>query len=126
MEKGHGEKRSRKREEAITALLTSSSVHGAADRIGVDPKTLQGWMREPGFIEEYRKAKREALSEATARLRSTMTEAVDVLRDVMQNTEHPPGPRVSAAKAVLDNAFKAVEVEDLEERLSALEEHIGK
>jgi hypothetical protein len=40
---------------------------------------------------------------------------------IMQDSTAPASARVSAAKTVLDTAVKAVELEDLEQRLAALE-----
>ena len=124
MNAGHGEKLSRKREDAICALLSSGTVKEAAERTGVDPKTLMAWMREPGFNGAYQEARTAIVSQATARLRSRMSEAVDVLAEVMNEAANPPGPRISAAKTVLEMGLKAVENEEIIDRLSALEEHV--
>jgi hypothetical protein len=43
----------------------------------------------------------------------------------MQDAEAPASARVSAAKAVLETAIKAVELEDLEARIVALETEKG-
>ena len=46
-------------------------------------------------------------------------------RAVMHDSESPASARVSAAKTILDTAIKAVELEDLEQRLTALEMQQG-
>jgi hypothetical protein len=56
------------------------------------------------------------------RLQSDATYAAKVLRDIAEDTEAPASARVSAARAILDSAIKAAEVEDLLPRLQALEE----
>jgi hypothetical protein len=48
-------------------------------------------------------------------------EAVETLRSVMQDADAPASARGSAAKAILETAVKAGELEDLEARLAALE-----
>ena len=48
-------------------------------------------------------------------------EAVETLRRVMHDAEAPAGAKVSAAKAILETAIKAVELEDIEARIAALE-----
>jgi hypothetical protein len=48
--------------------------------------------------------------------------AVETLEAIMQDSEAPASARVSAAKAVLEMAIKAVELEDLEARITALEQ----
>ena len=48
-------------------------------------------------------------------------EAVATLRQVMQTADAPASAKVSAAKTILETAVKAVELEDLEARIVALE-----
>jgi len=48
------------------------------------------------------------------------------LRDVMNDTESPASARVSAARAILEIAVKAVELEDLEARIEELERLLQK
>jgi hypothetical protein len=43
----------------------------------------------------------------------------------MQDAEAPASARVSAAKTILETAVKAVEIEDLEARIMALETQQG-
>ena len=52
-------------------------------------------------------------------------EAVATLREVMQDPDASASARVSAAKAMLDTAFKVVEVEMLEQRIADLEAHLA-
>jgi len=46
---GHGAKFSRKKEEAIVALLIQRNVEEAAKSIGVSTQTLVWWMKLPEF-----------------------------------------------------------------------------
>ncbi|RLG20522.1 hypothetical protein DRN74_05225, partial [Candidatus Micrarchaeota archaeon] len=48
--------------------------------------------------------------------------AISVLMQVMLDQEAPASPRVAAARAVLDYALRIKEIEELEERVSRLEE----
>ncbi len=76
---GHGEKRSRKEEAAISALLTESGIAAAA------------------------------------------MDAVKALRAIVSSEDSPPSTRVSAARTIFDMAYRAVEVDELSERLDRLE-----
>ena len=60
--KGHGEKLSRNQERAISALLVHPTMTQAADAAGVGEVTLWRWLRIPTFKEQYRLARREAVS----------------------------------------------------------------
>ena len=53
-------------------------------------------------------------------------EAVETLRQVMQDPEAPASAKVSAARTILETAVKAVELEDLEEWIAYLEAQIMK
>lgn len=119
---GHGEKLSRKQEQAIAALLSEPTICAAAGRIGVNEATLYRWLQHEEFQSSYRQARRESVSQAIAGLQQASSEAVQTLRDIMANSEAPVSSRVTAAKAVLELALKAVELEDIEERVTALEE----
>ena len=123
--KGHGEKLSRKKEQAIAALLTKPTIPAAAQEVGVTPVTLWRWLQIDEFQEAYRKARRDAVAQATAHLQKACGEAVLALRVVMRDDNAPASARVSAARAVLELAIRGIEVEDLEQRIIALEEHAG-
>ena len=118
---GHGEKWSRKKDAAILALVTEPTIADAAKKAGISHATLHRWLQIKDFKDAYREAKREVVSAAIARLQRTATEAVDALRDVMNDAESPANARVSAARAILELAIKAIELEDLEARVEQLE-----
>jgi hypothetical protein len=117
---GHGEKLSRKREQAIAALLQHPSLKEAAKATSVAEKTLRRWLKDEAFIEAYEIARRECLSHATGRLQEATSKAITTLSSVMSNSESP-GAQVGAARTILEFAFRAVERDDLEKRLAALE-----
>jgi hypothetical protein len=118
---GHGQKLSRKQEEAISALLTQGTLVEAATLAGIGEATLRRWLRRDDFQAAYRQARREAVSQAVAHLQRVSGEAVDTLRTIMNDDQKPAGARVTAARVILDMSIKAVELEDLEVRIAALE-----
>jgi transposase-like protein len=121
---GHGNKLSRKKEQAIIALLEEPTVRDAAERVKVSPNTLYKWMALSDFDQAYRQARHEAMGVAIARLQQASSEAVRTLEEVMADTEATPASRVTAARAVLDLALKATEIEQIEERLAQLERKV--
>ena len=106
---------------AVVALLTESKLQDAAKAAEVSRTTLYLWLQQPAFQEAYREARRQAVSRATSRLQQISSEAVEVLREVMNNKSAQPAARVGAAKTVLDMALEATETEDLAARVEALE-----
>jgi transposase-like protein len=118
---GHGAKFGRKKEEAIAALLTQRNVEEAARTTGIGTKTLLRWMHVPEFDDAYRKARRDTYSQARARLQQACGAAVSTLLKVMVDPGTPASTRVRAADSVLGHSAKAIEMEDIEVRLSDLE-----
>ena len=109
-------------EEAIAALLTEASIEAAAQQVGIGYRTLHRWLREDtDFQKAYRKAKRHVVEQAMTQVQQASGTAVATLLAVMQDPETPASAKVSAAKAVLEQALKTVEIEDLESRIAALE-----
>lgn len=119
--RAHGEKLSRKQEQTIAALLTYDSITAAAAGCSVAEATIHRWLKDDGFQAAYREARRAIVQHAIVQVQRATAEAVGTLRAVMQDADAPASARVSAAKAILETAVKAVELEDLEARIAALE-----
>jgi hypothetical protein len=108
---GHGEKRTRKQEAAIAALLTEKTIEEAAVKAGVAYRTLKTWLRQPDFRRDYREARRRVLDDAVALLQRSCTEAAETLARNLNCGK--PEAENRAAVAVLDQAFRGLEALDL-------------
>jgi hypothetical protein len=118
---GHGAKFGRKKEEAIVALLSHRTLEEAARAVGVAPNTLLRWQQDAEFNKAYREARRVAFRQSVARLQQASSAAVSTLLKVMVDPATPPATKVRAADSVLDHSAKAIELEDIEARVAALE-----
>src|ERR1035438_9249724 len=105
----------------IVALLEHPTHEKAATALGISAVTLWRATKKPEFAEAYRKARREAFSQSVARLQHASNAAVGTLLRVMTDRERAPASRVRAADVVLQTAFRGMEIEDIEARVSALE-----
>lgn len=105
----------------LAALLSEPSVEKAARKANVSARTGFVYLKDETFGRAYQVAKREAVAHATARLQAAAGEAVDTLREVMCDGEAMPSARVAAAKAILETAYKATELETVTGRLDELE-----
>ena len=119
--KGHGTKFGRKMEAAVAALLTQRNVEEAAKSVGISPTTLLSWTKVPEFQTAYREARRAAYSQAVARLQQGATGAASTLLKVMLDQNTPASVRARAAECVMNHSSKAIEIEDVEARVSELE-----
>ena len=112
-----------KQTKAIVSLLSCRTVSEAATQAGVNESTVWRWMREEAFQEALQEAKQRMVAQAIIQLQQATGEAVGTLRGIMADGEAPASARVTAAKAVLDMAVKAIKMEDLEARLMNLEQN---
>jgi hypothetical protein len=74
---------------------------------------------------EIRKRARQAVEAGTLTLGQASTVAARTLLNVASGKAVPSGPVVTAAKAILEISIRALEVEELSVRVSALEEQLG-
>jgi len=120
----HGSKFGRKKEEAIVALLTHRTIEDAARAVGIGGATLLRWQKEPEFQAGYREAKRAAYAQSIARLHQMSSAAVSTLGKVMVDPTTPPATKVRAADSILNHTIKAIEMEDIEARVTELEQAV--
>ena len=118
---GHGTKFKRKLEEAVAAMLTQRNVEEAARSVGISTATLMRWQKEPEFQQAYRAARRAAHGQSIARLQQATSAAVSTLLKVMVDASTPASTKVRAADSVLNHSAKAIEIGDIEVRVSELE-----
>jgi hypothetical protein len=110
-----------KQQEAILALLTTGNVEQAARAVNITPRTLYRWQQEPLFNKAYRKARRDAFGQGTARLQQASGAAVSTVLKIMLDPHTAASTKLRAAELVLTHGAKAIEIEDVEARVSELE-----
>jgi 4-amino-4-deoxy-L-arabinose transferase-like glycosyltransferase len=84
-------------------------------------ETFLRWLKEPEFDTPYREARRAAFRQSVARLQQASGAAVTTLLKLMIDPAAPPSTKARAADSVLDHSAKAIELEDIEARVSELE-----
>ena len=91
-------------EQIIAALMAGGSVTAAADQLKVSPRTIYNRMRGKDFKLAYMEVKTDIMRNAAADLSSRVSQAVEVICDIMQNEDNPPGVRLQAAQQILNQA----------------------
>jgi hypothetical protein len=119
---GHGEKLSRKQEQAVIALLSEPTIEAAARKAGVSYRTLKSWLTRPEFQAAYRDARRQLVEQSVAWLQRTALQAAATLRRNLRCGK--PAAEIAAAVAILDRALKGIDVLDHEARLGELERRL--
>jgi transposase-like protein len=113
-----------KQEAALVALLSNRNVEDAARAVKVAPRTLYRWLNGPEFDNAYRRARRAAYGQATARLHQASGAAVSAVLKIMVDSSAPASTRLRAGDIVLGHTAKAIEIEDIDARVAALERAI--
>jgi hypothetical protein len=108
-------------QRALVALLSHPSTETAAAAIGLTSRTLRRYLARPHFAKAHRAAIGELVQEVTARLQQSLGLALRTLEEVMSGSD-APSARVSAARAVMEMAYKQNELREVEERLAHIEE----
>src|SRR6202011_3489818 len=105
--------------------LTQRNIEEAAKSVGISSNTLLNWMKVPEFETAYRDARRKAFGQSIARLQQGTSAAATTLLKTMIDPLTPASVRVRAAEAIFNHAAKAIEIEDIEARVSELERIAG-
>jgi len=116
------EKPGRRRDEIIAALLSTPNLEAAAKACHLSPVTLWRRLQQPDFSEAYAAARRQAVQAAVGALQQASGLAVQTLVELTSNRGTPDYVRITAARSILEFAFKGAELLDLEIRVAQLEE----
>mgnify|MGYP003545879466 FL=1 len=111
-----------KREKYLVALLTSSTKTEAYKTAHISKATANRIEQDPGFIDQYNKVRRQAMTQASDKLQGLASKAVDTLATIMDSEQATPTERTRVAKIILDGAYQAQQTQDILERLDNLEQ----
>ena len=114
----------RNADEALAlAVAAGQTLRNAAVAVGVSERTAARRWADPAFRRRVSQLRGEVVQRALARLADGMTEAADVLRQLL--AAESEAVRLGAARSLLELGVKLREPVELEERLAALEAHIS-
>jgi hypothetical protein len=106
---------------AVATLLQEPTIGRAAAAAGVGERTLRRWLAEPVFKAAVLTARREAFGQAIGLTQKYAPVAVAALVKVMQDQTVPPAAKVTAAAMLLRFGREGIELDDLAERVEAME-----
>jgi AcrR family transcriptional regulator len=116
--KGHGEKLTRKAEQAIAALLEHPTIDEAARACGVSKRSLWRWLQREDFQKRYRASQRAVVDSAITRLQAATLRAVETLERNLNCGNF--FAENAAAQAILTHSFKAIEVRELQQQIDEI------
>jgi hypothetical protein len=113
----------------LRPLLTPAAAHysgatlaEAAASCNISESTIRRWLKDPDFSRHYMEARRRTLEATVNLLGHKAVGGVLTLSDISESKEAPAAVRVSAARSLVELAIKAAEVQEISDRLDALEE----
>ena len=93
-------------EEIVSALLACSTVSEAAKKCGLATRTLYDRMKYKSFQLLYNGAKADVLRKAVFLITGKLTEAVEVVTEILSDTSVNPAIRLQAAQTIINSAVK--------------------
>ena len=110
----------RKDDIVIAALIASPTVRQASKACGVSECQIYARLRKPDFKEKYDNARRDLLAQSTAYIQGIVSEAIQKMRDIMNNPDNAPQVQLNAAEAITRNSLKLTEQTDILAQLAEL------
>jgi hypothetical protein len=99
------------RELVIAELLRHPSVHQAAKRLGISPKTIQRWLQTEEFNLQYKQAREQVLELTISTVGQHVTEAIATLGRNLHCGR--PDSEIRAAAVILSWAGKFIPGADM-------------
>jgi len=114
--------RSRKADTILQALLSSRTIREAAQVAKASERVIYDYLADPAFDARYKAARDDIIRGVSNHLRAKMSEAINVIGDIMSDAENRPQDRLTAAKLVLEFGARYIDSQDILERIKALED----
>jgi predicted DNA-binding protein (UPF0251 family) len=105
----------------ILALLEHGTQEKAAAALGISATTVWRWFQKPEFQDQYRAARRQALSHSKGLLLQAAPAAAAILLSIMRDKKARAANRLRASKSILKHGSKP-ELEALLARIASLEQ----
>lgn len=97
------------KERAMAALLDAATLTEAAERAGLDRKTLYNYLHdEADFAKEFKRQRELRAIEQAEQAAGEREAALQAIRDIMNDTELSGNTRLKAAEKLLDVANRGV------------------
>ncbi len=110
--------------KAILLILETKTITEGVKKAGISKTTFYEWLKNPEFKAEFIRQRQEIIDLALHELKTSTSEAVSVLRELLQ--AEGEGIRLRTAQAILENVLKSVEIESLEKRIEDIERNLRK
>ena len=110
-----------KQEKFMLALMSSANITEASKKAGISRTTGNRYIKDITFRKYYRQYRSDLMQQATGQLQKASTEAVNVLRQIMNDPEASEFARVQSAQTILNYGYRSHELENVLEVVEDLE-----
>ncbi len=108
--------------QAIAAILTTSSLTEAADKVGLTERTLYKWMTEIEFRTALYAEEDRIIDQAVRHLLTLSERALSTFDDILTKEGVNDNTKLRAAALVMENLLRLRELQTIDARLRELEE----
>lgn len=105
----------------MKALLMSDTITEAYKQAGIAEHTAYKYLADEEFSKEYTEQKRESLRHVSTRLNEIALRSIAILDEIANDQEQTGASRIRAVEVALNYAYKGMELEDLNNRLTEIE-----
>jgi hypothetical protein len=114
----------RNADEALAlALAAGQTLRDAAQAVGISERTAARRWSDPDFRRRVSELRGEMVGQILGKLTEGMTDAVAKLRELLGAQSE--SVRLGAARSILEIGMRVRELVEFEDRLTALEQHMG-
>lgn len=106
----------------MKALLVKPTIKEAYEDAGIAENTAYKYLSDDEFNKEYTEQKRASLRHVSTRLNEIALRSITILDEVANDEEQTGASRIRAVEVALNYAYKGMELEDLNNRLSEIEQ----
>ena len=96
-------------EEIIAAILQHGTIKEAAAAAGISTRAIYDRMENREFRSLYMKAKDDIFRQAVFSVNRKLSQAIDVIAEIMENPDNNPAIRLQAAQIIIKNAGQFAE-----------------
>jgi polyhydroxyalkanoate synthesis regulator phasin len=114
-----------KQKMALPIFASTPTVDEACKQLELSRNTFYEWLKKPEFKQELNRLRNELVEDAVSQLKLNASKAAKTLVDLTCREDHP-GVQRAAANDILNHLLKYKEMHEMEERVTALEEHLKK
>ncbi|MEM4204367.1 MAG: hypothetical protein QXS54_09905 [Candidatus Methanomethylicaceae archaeon] len=108
--------------QVVNAVLTSKSVREVAEKTGLHEATIYRYLKKPAVVNALQERKRELTNAVLRYFLQLGQKALNNIEELLNSSSERI--RLEASKYVLDTLLRINELNELEQRISALEQAV--